>query len=315
MKLFRIKLQPQSPWLTPWHADTLSGYLCWTYARNAGEDALLRDIIDPALAGKPPFTLSDAFPGDLLPLPAVLQMREWPAEERKHVRRARWLQPESFGRAQSGTALSLTELLLDDVFHRYAHLRNTLDRLTDTTGEAGSLFSLGETVINEKSRHLGAANYLSVYARVTEGFERTLCVMFEQAAAVGFGADVSVGKGHFNLGSELEALDWLDNHEGESNGFICLSTFQPSASDPIDGHWDAFTTFGKVAPDLGLDNVFKRPLVMLRPGACFRGTQNEFAGRAIPMDELLSTANTAALRDRGVNLVQYAYGVTVPARF
>lgn len=313
MKLYRLKLQPRSPWLTPWHADTLAGYLCWTHAHTVGEDALLREIIAPALAGEPPFALSDAFPGDLLPLPAVLHMRDWEATDRKRVRRARWLQPESFGRVQSGGELAAAELLLDDVFHSHAHVRNTLDRLRDTTGEPGSLFSLAETVFNERSKLLGAANYLSIYARVADGFEDTLLGLFQQAASVGFGADVSVGKGHFDLVSELEAVDWLDNTAAEANGFICLSTFQPGSGDPTDGFWDAFTTFGKTGPDLGLDNVFKRPLVMLRAGACFRGDQRKVVGRAVPMDELLSPANCQALRTRGVDLVHYAYGITVPA--
>lgn len=173
MKLYRLKLKPRSPWLTPWHAHTLAGYLCWTHARTLGEEALLRDVITPALRGDPSFVLSDAFPGDLLPAPTILHLRDWAATDRKHVRRARWLQPESFNRLQSGRELSATELLLDDVFHNSAHLRNTLDRLTDTTGEAGSLFSLGETVFNKKSALLRAADYLSVYARVAEGFENT----------------------------------------------------------------------------------------------------------------------------------------------
>src|SRR5438270_6952445 len=286
MKLYRVKLQPRSPWMTPWHADTLAGYLCWTYARTAGEDALLRDIMTPALAGEPLFVLSDASPGDLLPVPTVLHLRDWAASERKDVRRARWLQPDSFRRAQTRRHLKASELLLDDVFYSYAHVRNTLDRLTDTTGEAGSLFSLGETVFNEESRLLGAADYLSVYARVADRFEDTLLELFRQAASVGFGADVSVGKGHFDLASDLEAVDWLDDLGKEPNGFISLSTFQPGNDDPTEGLWDAFTTFGKTAPDLGLDNVFKRPLIMLRAGACFRGERREFVGRAVPMDEL-----------------------------
>jgi len=314
MKLYRVRLQPRSPWLTPWHADTLSGFLCWSHARAAGEDVLLRDILNPALEGRPPFVLSDAFPGDLLPAPASLRVRDWPATERKYIKRARWLQRDSFRRVQAGENIPSNELLLDDAFYSYAHVRNTLDRLTDTTGEAGSLFSLAETVFNEKSDLVKTAQYLSVYVRVTEGFEETLLGLFQQVAAVGFGADVSVGKGHFDLGSGLETVEWLDETP-EPNGFISLSTFQPGNGDPTDGFWDAFTTFGKTGPDLGLENVFKRPLVMLRAGASFRGTQQEFVGRAVPMEELLSRESRQHLEGRGVNLVHYAYGLSVPALF
>jgi CRISPR/Cas system CSM-associated protein Csm4 (group 5 of RAMP superfamily) len=316
MRLYRLKLQPRSAWLTPWQADTLAGLLCWSYARTSGEDALCRDVIVPASNGEPPFVLSDAFPGDLLPLPTSLRLVDWAPSERKDVKRARWLRPDTFRRAQSGENIASAELLSDDVFHKHAQVRNTLDRYTNTTGGPGSLFSLGETALNEKSDALGSAHYLSVYARVIEGFEDTLLSLFEEAASIGFGADISVGKGQFDLLSGLEPVELLDNLEREGSGLICLSTFQPGSSDPTDGLWKAFTKFGKVGPDFGLENVFKRPLIMLRAGACFFGTaQREFIGRAVPMDQLLSPDNCEYLQAKGINLLHYAYGLTVPASF
>jgi CRISPR-associated protein Csm4 len=315
MNLYRLKLHPHSAWLTPWQADTLSGVLCWIYVRTFGDDALKRDVIEPALKGEPLFVLSDAFPGDLLPVPACLRLRDWPAEDRKEVKRARWLRTPAFQSVQSASDVEKDELLLDDAFHNYVQVRNTLDRFTNTTGAAGSLFSLGETVLNEKSNALGNAKYLSVYARVTDGFEQTLLALFEQSACVGFGADVSVGKGQFDVVSSLERVETIDRLGVEANGMICLSTFQPAINDPAKGLWDAFTKFGKIGPDFGLENAFKRPLIMLRPGACFYGEPRDFVGRAVPMAELLSPASQQQLTIGSVNLVQYAFGVTVPAQF
>jgi hypothetical protein len=65
----------------------------------------------------------------------------------------------------------------------------------------------------------------------------------------GFSADVSVGKGAFELVSGLEPYPWLDFSSGlkpclladirESDASVALSTFQPSRGDPTEGYWDS----------------------------------------------------------------------------
>lgn len=97
MKLFRIQLRPRSPWRTPWQADTLLGALCATAARVHGADFLRAQLIDPMHAGQPPFVLSDAFPGDLLPLPVAARRAAPPPDaDRKAIKRGRWLAREDF---------------------------------------------------------------------------------------------------------------------------------------------------------------------------------------------------------------------------
>src|SRR5260370_34908602 len=64
VNLYRFRLVPESPWRTPWQSDTLAGLLCWMCARTDGDTVLRQQIIEPALPGRPPFVLSDAFPGD-----------------------------------------------------------------------------------------------------------------------------------------------------------------------------------------------------------------------------------------------------------
>jgi CRISPR-associated protein Csm4 len=75
----------------------------------------------------------------------------------------------------------------------------------------------------------------------------------------------------------------------EPNAVIVLSTFQPGPDDPTRGAWQAFAKYGKLGPDFGLDNVFKRPMILFRPGACFFvESPRTFLGRAIGMPEILS---------------------------
>jgi len=310
MKVYRIKLRPLSAWRTPWQADTLAGLLCSTMARTQGAEALRREVLEPCLRGEPPFVLSDAFPGDLLPLPEIVRLQRWSDDSLRQVKRARWLKTDAFRQAQRGENVAVGDLLADDVLKPSTHLHNTLDRLTDTTGAQGSLYPREETVLIESQ------SYLSVYARVEEGFLDTLFVLFRALSDVGFGADVSTGKGQFEVeATGFEPVDWLDEVT-EVNGVIALSTFQPNESDPTEGFWEAFAKFGKVGPDFGLKNVFKRPLVMLRAGAClFTPERKAILGRAIDMEGILSDSNCHRLRGAGVALVHLAYGLAVPAHF
>jgi CRISPR-associated protein Csm4 len=241
-------------------------------------------------------------------VPEIVRLQEWEEAARKSVKRAAWLSAASFTKAQRGASLMLEDFISTAMLTPHRQTHNTLDRLSDTTGNEGSLFQKPETVLSAEGLHL------SVYARVTEAFKPTLLTLFQQLAETGFGADTSIGKGQFEwLGCEpVTVLDEVAN----ANGAIALSTFQPAPGDPTKGFWEAFVKYGKVAPDPGVANVFKRPLVMLQPGACFKtDVARSYLGRAIPMDELLPAEEANQLRTRGINLTQWAFGLTVPAHF
>jgi CRISPR-associated protein Csm4 len=273
-------------------------------------------ILEPALDGDPAFVLSDAFPGDLFPMPEVVRVLDWPSGSRKLVKQVRWLRPESFRHVQNGEPLMIDDLVSDDPFLRHSQTHNTLDRFTDRTGEAGSLFQREETLLNHKSTLLGDTQHFSVYVRMKDEYREVLLNLFEEVSVVGFGADVSAGKGQFELVSQgFEPADWLDQIPGDANAVISLSTFQPADGDPAEGYWQSFVKYGKLGPDFGLDNVFKRPLVMLRPGACFRTSKHrEFLGRAIPMQQLLSEEVRRELTNRGASIIHLAYGLALPAQ-
>lgn len=305
MNLYRLRLRPTSPWRTPWQSDTLSGMLCWAAARRDGPDCLARDILQPALQGQPPFVLSDAFPGDLLPVPMTVRLQPWSAEQRKPVKRARWLSSAVFVRAQQGEMLTTNDLLSDDGIHSFVQLRNTIGRTSNSTSDGGGLFGDRLFAIDGHAE-------LSIYLRVTDDFADRLLSLFRELEQTGFGSDSSIGKGQFELASELESLPKLDSIR-DANGVFVLSTFQPGPTDPTAGYWEAFTKYGKLGPDFGLENVFKRPQVMLQPGACFRGAMSRgWLGRAIPMTDLLAPAVSATLSDRGCFVAQFAFGLVIP---
>jgi len=326
VKLLRFKLRPVSAWRTPWQADTLTGLLCWAAARRGEHDLLEDGITAPALRGEPPFALSDAFPGDLLPIPAALRLWDWPESQRKAVKRARWLSRDSFLRARRGESVKADELVPEADWvkassaasalptkgpqaplRHHDRLRNTLDRSTQGTPSSAGLWPSVETWLAPHQA------YLSVYARVTDSFRPNLLRLLDELSRSGFGADSSAGLGQFELQGEPEPADWLDAAPTTCQGCVALSTFQPAAHDPTDGLWEAFIKYGKLGPDFGLDNVFKRPMLMLRPGACFKtAVSRPFLGRAVPMEELLPADACEALRSQGRRAVQFAFALSVP---
>jgi CRISPR-associated protein Csm4 len=278
-----------------------------------GGDAV-RELVGAHAA--PYFVVSDAFPGDLLPVPESVHLRSWPVDRRKRIKQAHWLRRDAFQSLQSGGDVCGESFVFRDPVVCHPRIRNTLDRLINTSVDEGSLFTSDEFVLGPSAHGAGDGDYLSVYVRVRAEFAATLLDLFAKVAQVGFGADVSAGLGQFDLlAPELEPACWLDDVH-QPNGVVSLSTFQPGAGDPTDGVWRAFVKYGKVAPDFGLENPFKRPMLMLRAGACFRARQIPgYLGRSIPMDELLAPRERQCLRETGVEIFHLAYGLAVPATF
>ncbi len=306
MNLYRFRLVPESPWRTPWQSDTLAGLLCWMCARTDGDTVLRQQIVEPARAGRPPFVLSDAFPGDWLPVPAAVRLLDSPAELRKTVKRAKWLPLQSFGRLQRGVPPAMPDLIRDAGIREYTQLRNTIGRSSNTTADGGGLYPTQESVLDKEG------NCLTIYARVQPEFVEPFWRLLQELVHWGFGSDRSAGKGQFRLGSQLESADELDA-PADADGCVVLSTFQPDAHDPTDGAWEAFTKYGKLGPDFGLENVFKRPVIVFRPGACYRGcAARGWIGRAIPMHELLAQDVIGDLNGRGAFVVHWAFGLCVP---
>jgi CRISPR-associated protein Csm4 len=309
MNLYRFRLIPESPWRTPWQADTLSGLLCWTCARTEGDDVLRQQLIEPALAGRPPFVLSDALPGERLPLPAAVRTLDVPAELRKPLKRARWLLPESFRQLQAGVVPGTGAMLRDAGVVEYTQLRNTIGRASNTTNSGGGLFPTEESVLKKGIPHL------TVYARIVPEFRERFEQLVKELAHWGFGSDRTAGKGQFRLDGGLEPVPQLDE-PADADACVALSTFQPGFGDPTEGAWEAFTKYGKLGSDFGLENVFKKPIIVLRPGASFRvREQRAWLGRAIPMHDLLAHDVVGHLQAIGANVVHWAFGLCVPLRW
>ena len=307
--LVRFKLRPHGVWTTNWHADTLLGAMANAWARKEGPDYLNVFLLDPWRAGEPLFVISDAFPGAALPAPALLPLRDWPAKQRKEVKKRRWLSPDQFRAVQSGAGISLDE---DPpvVIKAGIQTRNAIDRTTGTTGAAGNLFPTAFSYLSEPDAAL------TLYARTGDDGRAILTEALTLLGRTGFGANASIGYGGFELDGDPVPCPELDDVP-EADGFISLSTFQPAPTDPTDGFWRMFIKYGKLAPEfqrIHAQAAFKLPQIMLEPGACFRtgDRPRPFYGGAIGPERLFPREVGQALAAHDVAPVQPAFALAAP---
>ena len=307
--LVRLRLRPLGVWTTPWQADSLLGALAVAWARSRQSEALRRDFLEPWLAHEPPFVISDALPGDSLPAPAnlALPIWEWSRERFKEVKNLRWLSKADFRAAQLGMRPILEDTPHVDI-RNHVRMRNSISRDTNTTsGEGGALFPVSYSDLSFPDAGL------KLYARATKSGLDILTEALEILGRTGYGARASTGHGGFEMEGDPVLSSELDDVPG-ADGFVSLSTFQPSSNDPVEGYWRSFVKYGKLAPEFHDVAIFKRPQVMLEPGACFRtgAPPRPFYGGAIGPERLLSDGDREELVHRGVHPVQAAFALAVP---
>ncbi len=308
-ELVRISIRPLGGWITPWQADSLMGALAVAWVRSHGPETLRRDFLDPWLAHEPPFVISNAFPGDSLPAPAslALPMWDWPRENFKDVKNRRWLSPSGFREIQRGKRPTLEDAPEVDI-RNHVRMRNSISRDTNTTsGEGGELFPVPYSELSLPNASM------TLYARATSAGLDILTSALELLGLTGYGARASTGHGGFEMEGSPTPSPELDD-VSDASGFVSLSTFQPSPTDPVEGYWRSFVKYGKLAPEFHDAAIFKRPQVMLEPGACFRtgGPPGAFYGGAIGPDRLLGESDRERLARRNVHPIQAAFALAVP---
>ena len=287
------------------------GALCTTCARCFGVEVLREKLIDPMRAGKPPFVLSDAFPGDILPIPTILRLSELSAGvDVKTIKRAKWLSATDFRKACLGELLSSHAYLSDPTLSEVSR-HNTLSRDSGGSLDSGGLFARTDTALASE------CETLTLYYRVIDAASTELLLnLLHELSLTGFGADIATGRGQFEIEEDSIEATTIDQPIPGTNAIVILSTFQPSPNDSTVGCWETFPKFGKVGPGLGLTDVRKNTIMMLRPGACFVSNTNPgFLGHAISMDRMLRLESVEDLRSRDIEIIHPAFGVAVPARF
>jgi CRISPR-associated protein Csm4 len=273
VKLYRTKFQLRSATISRWQADTLFGHLCWSLVRRKGEPAL-REFLQLYESRQPPVVLSDGFPADYLPRPKLPRIATSKTDDR-----AVWLTLTDFNSVRCGQAPSnpRTPANLADCFSERLQPKNQIDRLTGTTGgEAGQLYELMEIRMRE----------VMVYWKIADGWQRTVEDFLFDLAQTGFGKRKSIGYGQIESGVTLELFDEGFEAVPKANGFVTLSRFVPHEDDPTDGCWETAAKYGKLGEEFATlttpHSPFKKPLIQLVCGSCFRdGQPREWYGRLI----------------------------------
>ncbi|MDW8371975.1 MAG: hypothetical protein RMK81_16975, partial [Geminicoccaceae bacterium] len=83
MEHWRITLELEGPYATPFASGTLFGELCWALCRRKGAGAVTA-WLDPIRRGKEILLLSDVLPEDLLPKPLLPPPPFDPARAAEH---------------------------------------------------------------------------------------------------------------------------------------------------------------------------------------------------------------------------------------
>jgi len=307
MPVFQLTLALRSATASAWQADTFFGHLCWALLRREGEKGL-HSFLTLYDQGQPPLVLSNGFPGDLLPrlilpppMPDPAQskaVRIRQARENKDVAQVGYLSLEEFNRVRRGEFVRPKPKA--GIRHRVT-MKNQISRLTGTTGGEGQLYPQEESFVLTDDE---GQSRVTFYLRVAPKFLDLFQALVEQVAQEGYGKRKTVGYG--------EIADWrlepFDSFERvtEANGFVSLSNFVPARDDPQEGYWQVLVKYGRLGEELATSpNPFKRPLVMLVAGSCFRHTlMRPWYGQLV---HDISPAHPG--------VVQYGLAFAVPMRF
>lgn len=295
MSLHRFRLALEGPLGTPLSSGTLFGHLCWAMLRRQGEPALVAWLAD-LRAGTRHFLLSDAFPKDLLPRPLLPPFRQpdqtgtKEADEAKSrakrpwVKRSDWLvhrgalspgrldgiltdwtSPAGDGSCNRGPPRHAGAKRPEQDVRRQpvraVHAHNVIDRLTGTTPEIAGLWFV------EDDWSFAAAAERDLYID-TDLPAAEVEALLAEVGAHGYGRDATYGRGLFRvLDGDLDRA--LADHAGNRLMSLAHGCLTPNMAD---ARWERFTHFGKVGIEMALTGArpFKRPILLMKPGATFR---------------------------------------------
>lgn len=307
MKLYEIIIKPVSAFGTPLKGDTLFGCFCWQAAHdpelvNQGLDHWIDCYQEqPFVVFSSAYPLLDEPEGVTyalkrpdLPMAVLFadangKSKYERLKQRKQNKRKKWLlaasgQPLDFSPkhlAGDRVLFDRYRKLLEDsgfksaakseqqsVFCHELHAHNSINRLTQTTGQGFAPYSLPETwyvlgiklvifvLLDEEATDI---------ERVVKGLARI--------GKWGFGRDASSGLGRFELGKQDE-VTWPG--VSDANGCYTLAPSVPEKDRYKKIFFAPFIRFGKHGEHLVKKNPFKNPVVMADEGAVLIPKKSHF---------------------------------------
>lgn len=287
-KDYTIVIRLKSPVVTPFQSDTIFGHICWAvrFLKWKEEDRLA-DFLD-SYNGEPPLLVSNGFPEGYLPkpvLPPVTQdflgrvFQEEDLKEKayriKAIKELDIIPVSTLELLQRETITS--EKLFNDMnkcFEEIESMKTKQERaiVQHNTINRMGLKSDGGLYSQEETFFAVDSGIYNIYLRTNYFSSEELEKIFRYISMDGFGRDKSTGKGHF----EFDVKEGIDLPEAEKpNAFMTLSSYVPSESDPVKGHYSLLHKYGKLGGVYAKGvsevegNPFKKPLIMFSAGSVF----------------------------------------------
>ena len=300
MECLRITLRPLSAFGGAIRGDTLFGHLCWA-ARNRWGEERLRELLEGYSAGRPFAVCSDAFPAGHLPRPALPLHRfsALPEEDRKAVKRRRWLPREALDRpvgdwlaacrSEAQVLEALGGAAQGTLSKTHAQPHNSINRLSGTTG--GSVFApytLSQDWFDRAVR-------LDCYLVADPGrlSREEVSGLLADIGCIGYGRDASAGLGKFAI-EGVEAQDLTGQRDADACFTLAPCAPQGLGLDPGRSHYQVFTRFGRHGDRaVHTGRPFKAPVLMADTGAVLTAEhlpEEPFVGQGLGGNGALSNA-------------------------
>ncbi len=295
MKIYKLTIRPLTSFRTPLQSDTIFGHLLWALRYTEGEEALA-DFLARYRDGDPPLLVSAGFPAGTLPVPVlrpepgdppstedgkrpsladvvVGAMLSKALEDERYLPLPQWrqlaqgLSARALKEQRQEARARLRELRGTEKMHPVT--RTAVDRITGSARE-GRLFVADETFYGPDWK-------FEIWHKLDEGDDellKRLTRWWRWIERNGFGRRKSAGRGVFRIEGLAEAGGELPQVE-DPNGFVTLSAWVPRPGEPTDVTYHTRVKRGKLAETLALPSPWKKPLLMLDPGAVARLSDGE----------------------------------------
>jgi len=248
MELYKVKITPQSSFMTTLRGDTLFGHLCWALRYMEGEN-VLEGLLEGYTQGRPFAVISDAFPSEWLPKPHLpMKLLGEDPEKKKENRKQRWLTVEDLVAGRFTNAVDDKKAGLEN--RPVLEVHNAINYRTSHTGEG---FDPYTSLLHSYAQSMSF--YVLIDSdRIDVGrIERALVWV----GASGYGKKATVGKGRFVVESiEAAALS------SRGKAFMTLSPCVFEGLETKVCFYDTFVRFGKHGASLAKRKAFKKPLLM-----------------------------------------------------
>jgi CRISPR-associated protein Csm4 len=273
MDLYRVRIRMLSGSRTPLHSDTLFGSVCWAVLYLEGEDRL-RLLLHNFKENKPAFILSDGFPHGFLPRPAggnyTIRSSGSNSKEEimanmktaKLIKQISYIPLYDMQKIIQGEKISLANCTQPEEtsFHMTTH--NTIDRETGASAEGG--------LFRELYRWDGD---MDIYALAEDEWQSLLMRCLELISVWGYGGGASRGRGAFKIEDTCKVN--FDTPE-DPNAYMTLSRCIPTQDMSVQCQYRLDVKYGRFGQERGKGGYpFKKPVLMLEPGAVFWGTPPE----------------------------------------